>query len=338
MHSPTHRGMALFAIVITVASLCAVSCAKAADDTLVIYCYDSFASEWGTGPVVAKAFTEATGISVQLVPVGDGGQVLSRALDEKDNPRADIVLGLDNNLVSRAIEAGILFAYRPKGWEAVAPDKVLDAGWRLTPFDWGAFAIIWDSERLATPPSSLEDLTKPEFAKKLILMDPRTSTPGLGFLAWTKAVYGDAMTDYWKRLAPSVLTMAPGWDMGYGLFTKGEAPLVLSYTTSPAYHAEYESAGRYRALVFPEGHPIQIEGAGILEGAPHRKAAQAFMDFMLSDAFQDAVPLTNWMYPVVERKLPASYEWAPKPERLIALDPAQLAGAEAAALDALGGR
>ncbi|HOX91978.1 MAG TPA: thiamine ABC transporter substrate-binding protein, partial [Spirochaetales bacterium] len=268
----------------------------------------------------------------------DGGQVLSRAVDERDNPQADIILGVDNNLAQRAVDSGILRAYKPKGWETVSSDKVLDAQWHLTPYDWGAFAIIWDSDKLANPPASLEDLTKPEFAKKLILMDPRTSTPGLGFLAWTKAMYGEQMADYWKRLAPSVLTMAPGWDMGYGLFTKGEAPLVLSYTTSPAYHAEYETGGRYKALIFAEGHPIQIEGVGILKGAPHRKAAEAFMDFILSDAFQDAIPLTNWMYPVVERALPASYQWAPKPTTLIKQDPAQLAGSVESALDALGGR
>jgi len=95
-------------------------------------------------------------------------------------------------------------------------------------------------------------------------MDPRTSTPGLGLLAWTQAVYGDNWEDYWKRLAPSILAMTPGWDTGYGLFTKGEAPLVLSYSTSPAYHKAYENSERYRALVFEEGHPLEIEMAGVL--------------------------------------------------------------------------
>ena len=260
-----------------------------AEKVLVIYAYDSFASKWGPAPVVIPIFEEATGIKVELVAAGDAGQVLARVIEEKEAPRADIIIGIDNHLLPKAIQADVLEVYKPAGASRIKPGLVLDPQWRLTPFDWSTFAIIWDSELLAVPPSSLEDLTKPEYRKKLILMDPRTSTPGLGFLAWTKAVYGNDLADYWKRLAPSVLTMAPGWDTGYGLFTRGEAPLVLSYTTSAAYHAEYETAGRYRALEFPEGHPVQIEGAGIIKGAKNRKAAEAFLDFMLSPDFQNAI-------------------------------------------------
>ncbi len=326
--------LAVLAIVVTSFP----SCARPVDDgTLVIYAYDSFAGEWGPGPVVIPAFEKATGIKVELLAMGDGGQVLARAIEEKKKPRADVVIGIDNHLAPRALASGILSAYEPAAAARVPADLRLDGSWRLTPFDWGAFAIIWDSEKLAVPPASLDDLAAPAFAGKLILMDPRTSTPGLGFLAWTKAVYGDGLAGYWKRLAPSVLTMAPGWDMGYGLFTSGEAPLVLSYTTSPAYHAEYESAGRYRALIFPEGHPVQIEGAGILKGAAHREAAEAFIEFMLGDEFQAAIPLTNWMYPVVEgTPLPASFEWAPRPGRLLRVDASTLEGADRAALDAFG--
>jgi len=146
------------------------------------------------------------------------------------------------------------------------------------------------------PPASLEDLTKPEYSKKIILMDPRTSTPGLGFLAWTQAVYKDGWKDYWKRLAPSILVMTPGWDTGYGLFTKGEAPLVLSYSTSPAYHKAYEKTERYKALVFAEGHSAQIELAGILTSSRHKKDAEKFLDFLVSEEAQALLPETQWMY------------------------------------------
>jgi thiamine transport system substrate-binding protein len=216
---------------------------------------------------------------------------------------------------------------------------VLDASWHLTPYDWGTFAIMWDSEKMAGPPASLEDLTRPEYAKKLILMDPRTSTPGLGFLSWTESVYGNQLGDYWKRLSPTILTMSPGWDTGYGLFTSGEAPMVISYTTSAAYHAEYETAGRYKALEFAEGHPMQIEGAGIVVQARHRKAAEAFIDYMLTDEFQSALPLTNWMYPVIPGiQLPASFSASPKPSRTIGTNPSALDAAVQTALDALQSR
>jgi thiamine transport system substrate-binding protein len=316
-----------------------VSCTPQNDAELVLYAYDSFASEWGPAPIVIPAFEKASGIKVQVIVPGDAGQVLSRAIDEKKKPVADVLIGIDANLLPKALAAGVLSSYRPKSYESIPADKVLDPSWRLTPYDWSSFAIMWDSEKLKIPPRSLEDLTKPEYEKKLILMDPRTSTPGLGFLAWTQAVYGNAMADYWKRLAPSILTMSPGWDTGYGLFTSGEAPLVISYTTSAAYHAEYETAGRYKALAFAEGHPIQIEGAGIVAGARHRKAAEAFIDFMLSPEFQSALPLTNWMYPVMPGlELPASYTYSPKPAKTVQVDPASLQTALKTAIDALQSR
>jgi len=287
--------------------------------------------------VVVPLFEEATGIKVELIGAGDAGQVLARLIDEKKEPKADIIIGIDNHLLPKAISADVLDPYKPARASDIAAELVIDDDWRLTPFDWSTFAIIWDSEQLADPPLSLEDLTKSEYRKKLILMDPRTSTPGLGFLAWTKAVYGDDLAEYWKRLAPSVLTMAPGWDIGYGLFTRGEAPLVLSYSTSPAYHAEYETSGRYRALEFPEGHPVQIEGAGIVKHSKNRKAAEAFIDFMLSPEFQNAIPLTNWMYPVISATpLPASFSYAPKPAKTLIIDPESLMGIDMLALDAFG--
>jgi thiamine transport system substrate-binding protein len=314
---------------------CSPQKASEPDQVLVIYAYDSFASKWGPAPVVIPLFEEATGIKVELIAAGDAGQVLARVIDEKKSPKADVIIGIDNHLLPKAIQAEVLEPYKPAGASGISPELVLDEQWRLTPYDWGTFAIIWDSEKLAVPPTSLEDLTSSAFNKKLILMDPRTSTPGLGFLAWTMAVYGDTLADYWKRLAPSVLAMAPGWDTGYGLFTRGEAPLVLSYTTSPAYHAEYETAGRYRALEFPEGHPVQIEGAGIVKDAKNRKAAEAFLDFMLGPDFQNAIPLTNWMYPVIATtELPGSFTHAPKPVKTLLVDPQSLQGLDRQALDA----
>lgn len=327
----------LLSAVVLMGTLSCLSCdAPDQEGALVVYVYDSFASEWGPGPIVEEAFEKATGLELELVAVGDGAQALARAIDEKARPKADVLLGVDNHLLPKAVSADIFMPYRPENAALVPSDLVLDDQWRVTPFDWGSFAIIWDSERLAEPPRSLEDLTKPEYERSLILMDPRTSTPGYGFLAWTKAVYGDDMPDYWQRLKPSILTLSPGWDTGYGLFTKGEAPLVISYTTSPAYHAEYETAGRYQALIFPEGHPVQIEGAGILRGTSRPQAAKAFIDFMLSPEFQSAIPLSNWMYPIVaDTVLPASFEHAPKPTTNLLVDPAVLEGAERSALDAL---
>jgi thiamine transport system substrate-binding protein len=291
----------------------------------VVYAYDSWVADWGAGPIVAKLFKEKSGIAVRFVSKGDGGQLLSSLIAEKGKPGADAAIGIDNILAPRAIRAKVFAPYRPAGLPSLPADMVLDPAGALTPFDYGHFAIIWDSAKLAKPPASLEDLAKPAYAKKLILMDPRTSTPGLGFLAWTEAVYGPAWKDYWKRLRPSVLAMTPGWDSGYGLFVKGEAPLVLSYATSPAYHKENDKTDRYKALEFAEGHVMQVEGVGVVLGAAHRKNAEKFIDFLVSPECQKVLPLTQWMLPVDGRaELPASFSAALKPSRTLRVDAARV--------------
>ncbi|MBN1243142.1 MAG: thiamine ABC transporter substrate-binding protein [Spirochaetales bacterium] len=329
------RARQLFvSIVFALLVILAASCAKSpeaprpegdAEGPLVVYAYDSFAAEWGPGPALAALYEKRTGRKLELVSKGDAGQVLAAALLEKGAPEADVYLGIDDRLAPRAFEAGVLEPYRPEGAARVPAELVMDAEWRLTPYDWGAFAIIWDSEKLATPPGSLAELAAPEYGKKLILMDARTSTPGLGFAAWTLGVYGEGLSEYWRDLKDSILTVAPGWDLGYGLFTSGEAPLVLSYTTSPAYHVEYEGTDRYKALVFPEGHPWQIEGAGIARGTRRPAAARAFIELLLDPEFQILVPTTQWMYPVdPATPLPASFDAALKPGRAPAVEPDDL--------------
>jgi thiamine transport system substrate-binding protein len=303
------------------------SCARGGNETLVVYAYDSFVSEWGPGPQAAKVFKEKTGIELSLVPKGDAGQVLAAAIQEKKRPRADVLLGLDQNLLPLAKEAGVLSPYSAEGLSRV-PQRLRFEDRLLTPYDYGVFTIIWDSESGIEPPKSLGDLINPSFAKKLILMDPRTSSPGLGFLAWTLESYGDGWKDYWKSLRPSILTVASGWDSGYGLFLKGEAPLVLSYTTSPAYHLYAEDTERYVALSFDQGHPVQLEGAGLVRGGSNALNGKKFLDYILSREFQASVATTNWMFPVDPSvPLPECYSAVPAVKELEGVAPTVLAKA-----------
>ena len=292
---------------------------------LVIYAYDSFVSEWGPGPQVIPKFEQRHGVEVQVISAGDAGQVLSRAILEKENPRADIVLGIDNNMLSRALQADVLEPYRSPNLERIPERLIFDSTHSVTPFDYGYFAFVYDSESLDGPPTSLEQLTDPRFRKKIIVQDPRTSSPGLGFLLWTVAVCGEEYLEYWSRLQPNLLTITDGWDTAYGMFTSGEAPMVLSYTTSPAYHVEYEQSERYRALLFAEGNYLQIEGIAVLKGAPHPDTARRFIDFVLTEEFQGEIPLTNWMYPVdPDVATPDSFRFAPEPERSLQLPAARI--------------
>ncbi|MDR0629215.1 MAG: thiamine ABC transporter substrate-binding protein [Treponema sp.] len=282
---------------------------------VVVWTYDSFNSEWGPGPEAARCFLAATGISIKWVSHGDAGEVLSRLLLEGNKADGDVILGLDQNLAERALASGLLEAYKPQGADEIFPDLVFDKTYRLIPLDYSYFAIVYDSQRIPQPPQSLEDLTGEAYSKQLILMDPRTSSPGLGFLAWTLDVYGEDWKSYWRRLGPSILTVADGWSSGYGLFTAGEAPMVLSYTTSPGVHLEYEGTERYQAALFAEGHPIQIEAAGLLAAGKNKENAKKFLDFMVSPGFQDIIPLTNWMYPVIGIPLPEAFRINPKSEK-----------------------
>lgn len=310
---------------------------NAQEKKVVVYTYDSFVSEWGAGPKIAPLFEKSTGIKVEFVSKGDGGQLLSTLLLEKGRSEADVALGLDNFLADKALASGIFRSYEPKGYAAIPSDLRVDPKARLVPYDYGYFAVMWDSAKLADAPASLEDLTKSAYAKKLILLDPRTSTPGLGFLAWTKAVYGPAWKDYWRRLGPSVLVLAPGWDQGYGLFTSGEAPLVVSYASSAAYHLEYEKTERYKALSFKDGATRQVEVAGILAESKRKEYAERFMDFLISEECQRELPLTQWMYPVLPAvKLPDSFRAATRPAKTLPVDAAGLSADAIEAVELLG--
>jgi thiamine transport system substrate-binding protein len=220
--------------------------------------------------------------------------------------------------MTKALDTDLFVSSELSNTAMIRPDLLIDPSLKLIPYDFGDFAIIWDSESGVRAPGSLEDLTDPYYAKRLIIMDPRSSTPGLGLLAWTQAVYGQEWREYWRRLKPSVLAMTPGWDTGYGIFTKGEAPLVLSYSTSPAYHKAYEDSERYKTLVFPEGHAAQIELAGALASSKRKKDAVKFLDFLISREAQALLPETQWMYPAnAETKLPESFSVVPKSIRTI---------------------
>jgi len=176
---------------------------------------------------------------------------------------------------------------------------------------------------MASPPKSLDELVNGDPAQKIVLEDPRSSTPGLGFLLWMKAVYGEGAAEQWKKLQPRILTITPGWSEAYGLFTKGEAPMVLSYTTSPAYHMVAENTPRYQAAAFSEGHYLQIEVAGLIEASPEKALAQKFLGFMMTPAFQDIIPTTNWMLPAgaTDTALPEAFGKLVAPGKTLLFSP-----------------
>ncbi|MBF0280852.1 MAG: thiamine ABC transporter substrate-binding protein [SAR324 cluster bacterium] len=289
---------------------------------LTIYTYDSFNSEWGPGPVVFKQFEKQCQCTLKIVALGDSGLMLNRIILEKKNPQADIFLGLNNSQLGKALSADIFVSYRSPNLADVNEEHWLDPQNRVTPFDYGFLAFVYDSEKIAEPPQSLQDLLKEEFKGKIVIEDPRTSSPGLTFLHWTISAFGEeGYLDYWEKLNPNLLAITSGWSAAYGMFTKGEAPLVLSYATSPAYHLEHEKTDRFRAALFARGHYKQVEGAGIVKGSRNPAMARQFIDYMLSSEFQKEIPLKNWMFPVAKsQELPKSFSLAIHPDAVKSLD------------------
>jgi thiamine transport system substrate-binding protein len=293
------------------------SIAAQAKDTLTIYTYESFVSEWGPGAKIKTAFEKTCDCIVEWVAIADGVAILNRLKLEGANTKADVVLGLDTNLTAEATATGL---FGPHGLGDVRTS--VPGGWSDTvflPYDYGHFAVVYDTEKMKTPPSSLDDLVNGDASQKIILQDPRSSTPGLGFLLWMKSVYGDKANEAWAKLKPRILTTTPGWSEAYGLFTKGEAPMVFSYVTSPAYHMIAENTERYQAARFSEGHYLQIEVAGVVESSPEKVLGQKFLAFMLSPAFQNEIPTTNWMLPAGETSvaLPPAFDRIVKPSKTL---------------------
>jgi len=192
------------------------------------------------------------------------------------------------------------------------------------PFDYGYFAFVYDTETLATPPTSFEALINAPDDVKIIIQDPRTSTPGLGLLLWLKSVYGDEAPAKWEALQPRILTVTKGWSEAYfSLFLNGEAPMVLSYSTSPGYHMEIDKTERYQAAAFDEGHYLQVEVAALLKQSPNQELGREFLTYLTSVDAQSAIPLANVMYPVVDLKdkLPESFNRLIEPASTHLLSP-----------------
>jgi thiamine transport system substrate-binding protein len=273
-----------------------------AKETLTIYTYDSFVADWGPGPKVKEAFEKSCNCTINWVAPGDGVALLNRLKLEGKSTKADVVLGLDTNLTAEAVSTGLFAKHGMDMATAKIPVPWTDQ--YFMPFDYGYFAVVYDTEAMTQPPASLDELVNGDPAQKILLQDPRSSTPGLGFLLWMKSVYGDKAAEAWKTLEPRILTVTPGWSEAYALFTKGEAPMVLSYTTSPAYHEVAENSQRYKAASFAEGHYLQVEVAGLIAASPRQELAKSFLAFMMGPGFQDQIPTNNWMFPAGATSVP----------------------------------
>ena len=285
---------------------------------LVVYTYDSFNSDWGPGPQLEKAFENICDCDLKFVTAGDGAALLAKLRLEGNKTKADVVVGLDTNLLQSAKNSGLFSPHKLN----ISLD--LPIAWKdetFMPFDWGYFSFVFDKRKTTNIPKSFEELAKSDL--KIAIKDPRSSTPGLGLVLWIEKLYNNESKTFWRQLADNIVTVTPGWSEAYGLFIEGEVDGVLSYTTSPAYHKIAENDNTKVAAIFDEGHLMQIEVGAILEKSEKKQLAADFLEFMTSSEAQSIIPTTNWMYPAKQPdiELPVAFTEGLSEIEPIYLDP-----------------
>ncbi len=304
---------------------------------LTVVTHDSF----DISEAVLRAFEVEHAIDVEILRAGDAGQMVNQLVLSRGNPPGDVAFGVDNTFLSRALNGEIFVPYESPGLENVDARFVIDDEHRVTPIDYGDVCLNYDisyfeDNELAVP-ESLRDLTDPAYEGLLVVQNPATSSPGLAFLMATIAEFGEpgdendySYLDYWQELVNNDVLITDGWsDAYFTYFTEGSEdgtyPLVVSYASSPPFTYNEEIDDVTTASIVADGTCFrQIEFAGILDGAENVEAAQMFIDFMLSESFQEDMPLRMFVFPVNETadlpELFADYAQVPQNPATVAVE------------------
>jgi thiamine transport system substrate-binding protein len=329
-------------LIALVASLVLAACSTASAPEalerveIVLMTHDSFA----ISEELVADFANETGIQIKVLRTGDAGAMVNQAVLTKDNPLADVIFGVDNNFLARALDADIFDPYESPLLSSVTDELEIDP--RVTPIDFGDVCINWDKDYFAdaglAPPETLLDLTEPAYRGLLVVQNPATSSPGLAFLYSTIARFGETgdytWIDYWTDLRDNEVLITSGWEEAYySYFTAasdGDRPIVVSYASSPPFEVIYapEPIDEPPTAVMTDGCFRQIEYAGIVAGTENRRAAEQVIDLLLSTRFQDEIPLSMFVFPTNENAvLPDAFvEFAVVPEDPLSL-PADAVGA-----------
>ena len=302
--------------------------------SVVLLTHDAFA----ISPDVRKAFERESGYRLRVLEAGDAVEVVTRALLSAGNPEGDVLFGVDNNVLTRALAGDIFTPYASPGLATVNREWVLDPEHRVTPVDHGEVCLnvdkAWFEGRGMGPPRTLADLTLPRYRNLLVVENPATSTPGLAFMLATISRFGSGWEGYWRKLRANGVLVVSGWKEAYeqrfsgASGSHGDRPIVVSYASSPPAEVIYRTprpteapTGVVEASCFR-----QIEFAGVLRGARNEDGAQKLLDFMLSKRFQDDVPLSMFVFPVSRAAtLPPEFvKYAVVPKHPLSLPPARI--------------
>ncbi len=297
------KPLTLLTALMLLCTACAPAISLPERTVLRVMVYDSFSI---SEEVIAQ-FEAAHDVTVQFLQAGDTGAMLNQAILTRDNPQADVLYGVDNTFLSRALDADIFIPYPAASIVRVPEALHLDPEYRAIPVAYGDVCLNYDRDYFAEHdlpvPQRLADLTAPEYRGLLVVQNPASSSPGLAFLITTIGAFGEAgYLDFWADLRANDVLVVEGWSTAYyDEFRGGPRPLVVSYATSPAAEVYFSEAPLdippTGAIIAPDACFRQIEFAGILAGTAQRDLAEAFIDFLLDDAFQNDIPLQMWVYP-----------------------------------------
>jgi len=273
---------------------------------LTIMTHDSFS----ISEHLLEDFQAENNVEVRFLKSGDTGTTVNKAILSKDKPLGDVLYGVDNSFLSRALEQNIFEPYTSPWLSAIDDDFELDPQHRVLPVDFGDVCLNFDlayfeDQSLATP-NSLTDLLDPQYNDLIVVENPATSSPGLAFLLATIGNFGDpGYLDYWQGLVDNNVLVVNDWEVAYYQeFTRsgGSHPIVVSYGSSPPFeiiYAETPTSDPPTSALVDNGACFrQIEFVGILKGTQNRDLAEAWIDFMLSPEFQEDIPLQMFVFPV----------------------------------------
>ncbi|MER7566674.1 thiamine ABC transporter substrate binding subunit [Streptomyces sp. NPDC048523] len=333
------------AVVVGLGLVTLSACGSSSDDsassgskTVTLVSHDS----WAVSKSVLADFEKKSGYRVKVLEDGDAGQAVNKAILTKDNPQGDVFFGVDNTLLSRALDNGLFQPYEAKGADRIKTGYRVD-GDKVTPIDTGDICVNYDKAYFTAhklqPPTSYDDLIKPAYKNLLVTENASTSSPGLGFLLGTAAKYGDdGWQGYWKKLKANGVKVVDGWEQAYneefsgsagGKKAKADRPLVVSYASSPPAEVIYADP---KPKTAPTGVAQgtcfrQIEYAGLLSNAKNTKGGKALVDFLLTKEFQQDMPLNMFVYPVIDgAQVPAEFTaYGPQAKDPETMDPAKIA-------------